>query len=65
MEAEMSDFSRITKSYKRKLKIIEKTPPPTFTIHNNKQYSYLKKKIKMKLITVQYWYCVREKLKLH
>lgn len=64
MEAEMSDFSRITKSYKRKLKIIE-TPPPTFTIHNNKQYSYLKKKIKMKLITVQYWYCVREKLKLH
>lgn len=65
MEAEMSDFSRITKSYKRKLKIIEKKKTPTFTIHNNKQYSYLKKKIKMKLITVQYWYCVREKLKLH
>lgn len=27
MEAEMSDFSRITKSYKRKLKIIEKKTP--------------------------------------
>lgn len=27
MEAEMSDFSRITKSYKRKLKIIEKKNP--------------------------------------
>lgn len=28
MEAEMSDFSRITKSYKRKLKIIEKKKNP-------------------------------------
>lgn len=27
MEAEMSDFSRITKSYKQKLKIIEKKNP--------------------------------------
>lgn len=36
MEAEMSDFSRITKSYKRKLKIIE-TPPQhlQYTIINN------------------------------
>lgn len=65
MEAEMSDFSRITKSYKRKLKIIEKKTPQhlQYTIINN--IVILKKKIKMKLITVQYWYCVREKLKLH
>lgn len=64
MEAEMSDFSRITKSYKRKLKIIEKNPPQhlQYTIINN---IVILKKIKMKLITVQYWYCVREKLKLH
>lgn len=46
MEAEMSDFSRITKSYKRKLKIIEKKNPQhlQYTIINN--IVILKKKLK-------------------
>lgn len=46
MEAEMSDFSRITKSYKRKLKIIEKKHPQhlQYTIINN--IVIFKKKLK-------------------